>query len=319
MVDRDALEPLAGALEAASTIGVVGHIRPDGDALGSMIGLALSARSAGKEAVASFGAPFVVGSEFEFLDLGVLVPPDEFPSGLDVAVVCDTASRDRIGSVAERVEAAATVLVIDHHRTDGDLGDLRLVRPDAAATTQLVYRLLRVLDWPITPDVATALYTGLVTDTGRFQYSSTTPEVHEIAGALIAAGADPSTVGRNLYEEAPFGLYGVIAAVLGRAVLEKDSNLVWSVLYERDVEGADIPPTATDGLIDLVRMASEAGVACLLKERGTVLRGSLRSRGEVDVSAVAEALGGGGHHNAAGFTVSGAPDEVMARVRALLA
>lgn len=319
MTDEEKFAPVAQALTNASSIGVVGHVRPDGDALGSMIGLALAAREMGKEAVASFGAPFVVGAEFSFLDQRVLVPPDEFPEGLDLAVVCDTAARDRIGSVAGRVASAGAVAVIDHHRTVGDLGDVTLIDPDAAATTQLVYRLLRLLDWPVTPDVATALYAGLVTDTGRFQYSSTTPEVHAVAADLIAAGADPATVGRSLYEEAPFGLYGVIANVLGRAVLAEEDGLVWSVLFRSDVENADIPSTATDGLIDLVRMAAEAGVACLLKEVGQgVIKGSLRSRGTVDVSAVAEALGGGGHHNAAGFTAKGSPDEVIARVRGLL-
>ena len=196
---------------------------------------------------------------------------------------------------------------------------MTLIDPDAAATTQLVYRMLRFLDWPVTPEVATALYAGLVTDTGRFQYSSTTPEVHAVAADLIAAGADPATVGRSLYEEAPFGLYGVISKVLGRAVLEEHAGLVWSVLFTSDVANAGIPSTATDGLIDLVRMATEAGVACLLKEvEPGVLKGSLRSRGAVDVSTVAEALGGGGHHNAAGFTAQGSPDEVIAKVRGLL-
>jgi phosphoesterase RecJ-like protein len=312
--------PLAEALSAASTIGVVGHVRPDGDALGSMIGLVLSARAAGKDAVASFGEPFVVGDEFGFLDLEALVPPREFPKGLDLAIVCDTSARDRVGSVVGRVESAGTVGVIDHHRTNGDFGDVTIIDSDAAATTQLVYRLLRLLDWPVTPQVATALYTGLVTDTGRFQYSSTTPEVHTIAGELIEAGAVPATVGQSLFEEVPFGYYAVVANVLGRAVLEEEIGLVWSVLYKSDVEAADIPPTATDGLIDLVRMAAEAGVACLLKETAEgVLKGSLRSRGIVDVNAIAGALGGGGHHNAAGFTIEGSPEQAIARVRELLA
>jgi phosphoesterase RecJ-like protein len=312
--------PIAEALAAASTIGAVGHVRPDGDALGSVVGLVLAARAAGKDAVASFGEPFVIGEEFAFLDLEVLVPPSQFPKGLDLAIVCDTSARDRVGSVVGRVESAATVGVIDHHRSNGGFGDVTVIDPDAAATTQLVYRVLRLLEWPVTPQVATALYTGLVTDTGRFQYSSTTPEVHTIAAELIEAGAVPATVGQSLFEEAPFGYYGVVAAVLGRAVLEADIGLVWSVLSEKDVAEAKIPPTATDGLIDLVRMATEAGVACLLKEAAPgVVKGSLRSRGVVNVAAIAEALGGGGHHNAAGFTVEGTPEQAIAKVRELLA
>ena len=311
--------PIVEALAAASSIGAVGHVRPDGDALGSVVGLVLAARAAGKDAVASFGEPFVIGEEFAFLDLEVLVPPSRFPKGLDLAIVCDTSARDRIGSVVGRVESATTVGGIDHHRSNGGFGDVTVIDPDAAATTQLVYRVLRLLEWPVTPQVATALYTGLVTDTGRFQYSSTTPEVHTIAAELIEAGAVPATVGQSLFEEAPFGYYGVVAAVLGRAVLEADIGLVWSVLSKQDVADAKIPPTATDGLIDLVRMAAEAGVACLLKETAPgVLKGSLRSRGVVNVAAIAEALGGGGHHNAAGFTVEGTPEQAIAKVRELL-
>jgi phosphoesterase RecJ-like protein len=167
--------------------------------------------------------------------------------------------------------------------------------------------------------VAVALYTGLVTDTGRFQYSSTTPEVHRMAAALLAAGVEPDRIGRRLYEEAPFAYYTVISRVMGRAVLDVDRRLVWSLLSQEDLEVAGLAYEETDPLIDLVRIAEEAEVSCLFKEmeRG-VLKGSLRSRGEVDVAAVAAALGGGGHHNAAGFTFRGTIDDAIQAVRALL-
>lgn len=303
----------------AQRIGIVGHVRPDGDALGSMIALALAARSAGKEAVASFGEPFVLGEEFRFLDQTVLVPPSEFPDDLNLAIVCDTGVLDRVGSVGSAIEGADRVLVIDHHVTPGTIGDVRVVDPHAAATTQLVFELLQRLGWEITQPIAEALYVGLVTDTGRFQYSSTSPEVHRMAADLLAAGVEPAPIGRQLYEEAPFGYFTVVSRVLGRARLEEGAGLVWTTLLREDLQAAGIPWEAAEGLIDLVRLATEAGVACLLKEtKPGVLKGSLRSRGDVDVAAIASAFGGGGHRNAAGFTSELGVDDTIARIVGLL-
>lgn len=313
------LRRAAEVLNGGQRIGVLGHIGPDGDALGSAIALALAARGAGKDAVASFGEPFVVPAEMTFLDLSTLVRPAEFPSDLDVVVACDTAARDRLGSLAPATESAGSLVVIDHHRSNGGFGDINLIDPEAGSTTQLVLYLLDELGWRIDEAVATALYTGLVTDTGRFQYSSTTPEVHRVAAQLLAAGVRPDAVGQRLFEEIPFGYYTVLARVMGRAILEPERGLVWSVMEMGDLEAGGIGYEATDGLIDSVRIAEEADVACLLKEKqqGT-LKGSLRSRGRVDVSAIAAALGGGGHHNAAGFTFNGTSDAAMTRIRELL-
>ena len=307
------------ALRDASTVGVVGHVRPDGDALGAMAGLAHAARAAGKSAVASFGDPFVVANEFRYLDLSVLVPPSEFPDGLDLAVVCDTGVFERLGSVGPAVSTATTILVIDHHKSASDIDAIGLIEPSAAATTELVYALLRRLDWPIGRAAATALYTGIVTDTGRFMYSSTSPKIHRIAAELIDAGVEPALVGRHLYEEAPFGYFRVVSKVLGRAILDEEAGLVWSALTADDVIEAGVSWEATDGLIDLLRLAAEADTALLLKqiEPGTV-KGSLRSRGSVDVAAIAGVFGGGGHHNAAGFTHRGTAQEVAAKIAELL-
>ena len=317
--NRSRLHEAAAELRAAQRIAVVGHIGPDGDALGSMLALAHAARAAGKDAWASFGEPFVLPGQFDFLDTSVLVPPRDLPEDLDLLVAVDTAALDRLGSLAPKTRSAGRVLVIDHHLSNGGFGDVMLIDPTAAATTQLVFALLRELEWEIDEVIAVALYAGLVTDTGRFQYSSTTPDVHVMAAALLAAGVDPDRIGRRLFEEAPFHYYAVVSRVMGRAVLDVALRLVWSVMTQEDLEVAGLAYEETDGLIDLVRIAEEAEVACLLKEldRGAI-KGSLRSRGEVDVAAVARSLGGGGHHNAAGFTFHGTAQEAIGAVRALL-
>jgi phosphoesterase RecJ-like protein len=307
------------ALARADTIGVVGHVGPDGDALGSMIGLALAARAAGRSAVASFSEPFVVPDELAFLDTSVLVAPSEFPTDLDVAVAVDTSVESRVGELAVPMGGATTLLVIDHHVSDGSWGDIVLIDVQAAATTELVHELIVRLGWPITPEVATALYTGIVTDTGRFQYSSTSPRTHEIAADLLRNGVQPAPIGQRLYEEAPFGFYEVASRVLGRAHLDVDHQFVWSVMTQEDLEASGLEYHQTDALIDLVRIARDAQVACLLKvkEQG-VIKGSLRSRGRVDVAQIARSFGGGGHHNASGFTSHEPIDVIIEQVVAQL-
>jgi len=308
-----------GEISRAQRIGLVGHVRPDGDALGAILALGLAARNADKDVVASFGEPFVAGDEFRFLDQSILVPPSRFPTDLDLAIICDTGVLDRIGSVGSAVEGAKRILVIDHHVTPGTIGDVRLVDAGAAATTQLVFELLRRLGWQITKPIAEALYVGLVTDTGRFQYSSTSPAVHRMAADLLAAGVEPAPIGQTLYEETPFGYFTVVSRVLGRAKLESNEGLVWSVLGQEDLDAGAIPWEAADPLIDLLRLAKEAGVACLLKElRPGVVKGSLRSRGIVDVAAIASVFGGGGHRNAAGFTTDLSTNATIAKILGLL-
>lgn len=313
------LGAIADALTAAETIGVVGHVGPDGDALGSMVALVRSARLAGKVAVASFDEPFVVPTELDFLDMSVLVPPAEFPTDLDLAVAVDTSVRDRVGALAEPMEQAKRLAVMDHHISDGSWGDITVIDPSAGATTELVHRLLVLLGWPIDEPVATALYTGLVTDTGRFQYSSTSSNTHDVASDLLARGVQTDVIGQKLFEEAEFGYYEVVSRVLGRAVLDVDHSFVWSIVEPEDLEAAGIESHDTDGLIDLVRMARETDVACLLKRKGDgVIKGSLRSRGRVDVAMIAGYFGGGGHHNAAGFTSSDEPADIIEQIVAHL-
>jgi phosphoesterase RecJ-like protein len=310
------LQQAADALAGASAVATAGHVAPDPDALGSAVALARSARLAGKEAVVSFGEPFVVPSSFAFLPLDELVPPGEFPENPEVMVAFDTASLDRLGSLASSANRAKTLIVIDHHASNTGFGDIAIVEPDAAASGMLAYELIRLLGWPVDAAVATALWAAIVADTGRFQYSNTSPQVLRIAADLVEAGAEPDVVGQALYEEVPHGYLTVASRVLGRSALE--GQLVWSVLWHDDLKAGGIGYEDADPLIDQLRIAREAGAALLLKETATGFKGSLRSRGVFDVGAVAVALGGGGHHNAAGFDHPGPPEKAVADVMGLL-
>jgi phosphoesterase RecJ-like protein len=307
----------ASVISAATELAITGHVSPDGDALGSALALAHAARGAGKHAVVSFGSPFEIPASLSFLDTEPVVRPEEFPEAPDCMVVFDAGSIDRLAELGSAASAAGSVVVVDHHRsTSGEFGDVVVVDPEAGASAHLAMLLIDALGWEVTPATALCLLTGIVTDTGRFQYPSTNAEIMRSAARLLELGARPEVVGQHVYESVPFGYLALSAAVLGRAVLEEDLGLVWSSLSTDDLTAAGVGLGDADGLIDDLRIAREAGVAVLMKQVDAGWKVSLRSRGAVDVGSIAEAQGGGGHHNAAGFTATGEPEEVIELIRA---
>lgn len=310
------VEAAAEAIRRSETIALACHVGPDGDALGSMLGLGMAAANAGKEVVASFGSPFVVPDNLGFLSREILIPPGDFPERPETMVVLDAGSPDRLGDLAPHAERAGTLVVIDHHVTNQGFGHVSLVDSTAAATAEIVLRVLDSLSWPITPEIATCLHTAIVTDTGRFQYANTTPATFQAAARMLEAGAEPSEISRHVYEEAPFGYLKAAGVALARADLDESLSLVTCVISGEDLEEAGVDWGDIDNLIDLVRVAEEADSAAVLKvhEKDRV-KVSLRSRGKTDVGALAAALGGGGHRLAAGFTYSGTADQALAEIK----
>lgn len=310
------LEQAVEAIASADELAMACHIGPDGDALGSMLAFAIAASEQGRAVFPSFGEPFTLPDTYDFLDTSLLVHPTEVPEQPKVMITFDAGSIDRLGELEAVAKRAETLVVIDHHVTNTGFGRFNLIDGHSAATAQIVIEVLDALGWPIDERAATALHTGIVTDTGRFQYSNTTPETMRAAARLIEAGARPEIIGRHVYEETPFGYLHAAGAVLGRAVLEEDRRLVWSVLTMKDLADAGIGLDDTDPLIDSLRTAQESDVAVLLKDLGPGrVKGSMRSRGRVDVGAIAVELGGGGHHNAAGFTFGGSVEEAIQAIR----
>lgn len=314
----DELAQAAAALADATEIAVSCHIKPDGDALGSAVGFARAAASAGKSVVVSFGEPFQLPDYFSLLTLDLVLPPGEFPAAPEMMVTFDAADRSRLGSLAAASEAAGTLIVVDHHVTNEGFGDLNLIDGQAAASAIIAYDLIRELGWPLDEEAALALLLGVVTDTGRFQYSNTSSRTFRVAADLVEAGAHPEAIGQMVYENAPFGFLAVAGAVQQRAVLEPEISLVWSELRAADMTAAGITGVETEGLIDYIRIAREVDVAILFTEVPEGTKASLRSRAEVDVGALAAAFGGGGHARAAGFTFAGPAAEAVAKVREYL-
>jgi len=318
-IDHAIIEEAARTIAGADELALACHVGPDGDALGSMLGLGIAASNAGKKVVASFGSPYVMPPGLTFLPRDMLVPPREFPESPRVMVVFDAGSAERLGELGSNASDAGTLVVIDHHVTNEGFGDVAVVDPSAAATGELVYAILRALDWKITPEVAQCLHTALMTDTGRFSYSNTTPQTLRIAAELVEAGAEPNVIGRHVYEEAPFGYLKAVAVAMGRAVLDSELRVVATSISDEDLDAAGIDWGDTENLIDLLRMATEADTAILAKSHADGrVKVSMRSRGETDVGGLAAALGGGGHRLAAGFTVEDGVEAVLSRVVAML-
>jgi bifunctional oligoribonuclease and PAP phosphatase NrnA len=288
-----------------------------------MLGLAQSLAAQGRRVIASFGdSPFEVPAILRFLPgLDRLSPPADVPERPQVMVTLDAASIDRLGALAPRAAAASELIVLDHHASNTCFGTVNLVDPAAAATAVIASELIDRMGMPLTADVATCLYSGLVTDTGSFKFAATTPDVFELAARLLRTGIDPALVSRNLFDTAPFPYLAMLAKALDRAVLEPDAarglGLVWTTVTRAD--RGSLPLDAAEPVIDEVRKTAEAEVAVVLKEDDTgTWQVSVRSKEVVDVAKAAAALGGGGHARAAGFSASGRPDAAVSALRALL-
>jgi len=300
------------------------HVNPDGDALGSMLGFALGMRRLGFTRLrATFPGVFELPVPYQNLPgLDLLVPRGEAFTEPSMVMTFDVAGESRLGDLRELL-AAPCVIVLDHHASNTRFGGLNLVDPGAAATSVVVDGLLGRLGVPLDEEIAECLYVALATDTGSFKFDLTTPAVHELAARLIATGISPGDISRRIFDTRPFGAMKLAGEVLGRAALDPTAagghGMVWTWATLADLARYDQRPYVLDTLIDPVRSVAEADVAVLVKQAAENEWGvSLRSKGAVDVSRVAVALGGGGHRLAAGFTGHGAPGEVVAQVRALL-
>jgi phosphoesterase RecJ-like protein len=310
------LERAAEAIASARSLALACHHIPDGDALGSMLALADVALAQGKEVVASWPEPFLVGPHYDFLPgLDRVTKPIDFPAEPELMITFDCGSLDRLGELAAPARAARQLIVIDHHATNDDYGTINVVDPDAAASAVVVRRLLEKLGWPLTRDAALCLYTGVVCDTGRFQYANTTPEVFALAEELAEHDLPIAHITRELFERHRLAYIKLAAAALERAEYDPDRRFVATWVTADDFAHYGVLLEETEGLIDLIRRTSEADVSCVLKETADGTRVSLRAVSDFDVSQVAMGFGGGGHKAAAGFMSDRPVREVLEAIR----
>ena len=313
------MDRAVAAIESAESLALACHVDPDGDALGSMLAVLHLARAAGKPVLASWPEPFRVAPHYTYLPgLHLATKPADFPAAPDVMITFDCGSIDRLQELGGPARRARELIVVDHHATNDRYGTINVVDPASAASAVLVRRLAGQLGWDLTRDAAICIYTGVVTDTGRFQYESTTPDVFALAQELSAFDLPIAAMSRQLFEEHRFTYLHLVGAALERAELDTERRFVATWVTRADLERFGVEIEETEGLIDLVRRASEADVSCVLKETPDGTRVSLRSVGGTDVGSIAMSFGGGGHRAAAGFTIDRPIPEALELIKAAL-
>lgn len=306
-------------LDRASEVAIACHVNPDGDALGSLLGAALALEKLGKATHPSWSCDGArVPDSYAFLPgTELLKRPSEIRSA-PVFLALDCGAADRLGDLEQSARASGCLINIDHHPGNENFGTLNVVAPSASSTAELLARLFEDLGVQLDRDIATCLYTGLVTDTGRFQYASASPDTVHLAADLLALGVPAPAIAKEIWESMSFDYLRLLGRMLERAVFVESDRFVYSWITSEDLEATGVALDETEGLIDLVRSTRAAEVAAMFKEQpdGTY-RVSLRSKGPASVGAIARLHGGGGHELAAGFTADNV-DEAVANVLAAL-
>jgi len=295
------------------------HENPDGDALGSLLAMKLALDQLAKDSVMVLHSEAPLPGEYHFMPLAELRRrwPDDVSERILVALDC--ANESRIGD-EEVLGRVPLTLDIDHHHDNTRFGDINLIVSDASSTGEVLRDLFRELGVELTPVIAEALYIALVTDTGRFQYTNTTPKAFRLAAELVEAGADLHRVFQGVYESVQFAKLKLIARALDRAQIYEGGRIVISYLLRTDFAEVGAAEPYSEGIIDELRRVEGADMAVLIREPpragGPTRRVSLRaSVDELDVSAIARKSGGGGHRQAAGFSSEASIEEITEFVR----
>ncbi len=316
MNERDArFAEIGRALREHNKFAVLSHVRPDGDALGSTLALALSLKELGKE-VRAWNEEGML-EKYNFLaQAELLTEPPNTPEDFDVAIALDTAVQNRLGTTTTAVRSAKLWINIDHHPSNPRYGDLVYIDPTAPATGQILFELLTNQKFPITPAIAENLYAAISTDTGSFQYPNTTVRTFEIAAELVRCGVEVGRVSQLLYENFPRRRIELLRDLLATMRFGCDGKLAYFSLSEASALALGVIPEDNEGLIDHLRAIQGVVVAIFFEElTDGKVRVSMRSKNEaVDVCAICTQFGGGGHVLAAGARVRGTLPEVEKKI-----
>ena len=315
------LDQVVEELRLADKLLLTTHENPDGDALGSLLGMHGVLEQLGKDAVMYMSPDeFPLPYEYRHMSFeGVLgAPPEDIDERVVVFLDCGNIDRMPVDFLQRE---SVRILNVDHHHDNTRFGTVNLVAPEASCTAEIVFGLARELGADITPEIAGALYVGLVTDTGKFMYENTTPAAHRMAAELIEAGVDTQLAYRRLFEDWPFRRLQLLARALQSVARYDDGAIAVAMLTRADFEQTGALENDSEGIVDHLRAVQGTRVAVLVREllsdeRRGRRKVSLRSTdGLVDVSLIARELGGGGHRRAAGFATGLPPDELVQRLR----
>ncbi len=313
------LQAVVDAIRGHQRFLLTTHENPDGDALGSLLATKVAFDQLGKDTVMALHGDAPLPGEYRFMPLAELQRrwPDDVSERVLVALDCANESRIADPEVLGRVPLS---IDLDHHHDNSRFGDVNFVVADASSTGEVLRDLFRALDVELTPEIAEPLYIALVTDTGRFQYTNTTPKALRLAAELVEAGADVHRVFQGVYESVQFAKLKLLARALERAQVYEGGRIVVSYLLRTDFHEVGAAEPYSEGIIDYLRAVEGADMAVLIREPpregGPTRRVSLRaSVDELDVSAIARKSGGGGHRQAAGFSSEAAIEEITDFVR----
>ena len=308
------IDRILEAIRASGSICVVGHIRPDGDCVGSQLGLTLALRAEGKQVSCWNEDP--MPQKYRFLDRDGDFQMPARGLKFDCVIATDCASFERLGKIGPFIARRKPLINIDHHESNTRYGDLNWVSPRDPSTGELIYRLLKLARWPVTPRIADCLFTAISTDTGSFQYPSTRPGTFHVGGELVTHGADLAQICAEVYESFPLSRARLLKHIYSRFKLTHADRIAYFWLKKADLARTGAASSDTEGLIDHIRAIEPVIVACVFEELEPELtRLSLRSKREkVNVSDIAAQFGGGGHPAAAGARIPGNPLSVQRRV-----
>ncbi|HEY5912900.1 MAG TPA: bifunctional oligoribonuclease/PAP phosphatase NrnA [Verrucomicrobiae bacterium] len=312
------IDRIIEAIQHGLTIGIVGHIRPDGDCVGSQLGLALALKREGKKVYCWNEDP--IPQKYEFLDPDGTFQKPKPGVEFDCVIAADAASPERLGSVLPCIGARKILINIDHHESNTRFADLNWVSAREPSTGELIFRLLKIAKWPITKSIANCLFTAVSTDTGSFQYPTTRPGTYHVAGELVRRGADLAKICDEVYQSYPVSRARLLRHVYSHFRLTHQNQIAYFWLRKADFARSGADSCDTEGLIDHIRAIAPVVVACVFEEiEPELTRISLRSKSDkVNVNEIAAQFGGGGHPAAAGARIAGKPLAVQRKVLAAL-
>lgn len=319
MADASGLSQVVAAIDTRDNFLITAHIHPDGDSVGSMLALAWALERLGKR-VQRVLAERVPLSCQTLPGVEKIANPSMFPPGtvFPNAIVLDCGDLDRIGSTQRLFGPSTFIILVDHHLNPRSLGHVSWFRPEAAATGEMVYDLIQALGVPLNHTAATCLYTSILTDTGGFRYSNTTPRVVEMAAALLRLGVDGPEAARQAFETRSLEATRLLAEVLRTLQVSADGRLAYLILTREMLRKYHTDASETEGFVNYARAIVGVEIAALFREEeedGRLqVRVSLRSRGHFNVHTLAAAFGGGGHAKAAGCTLPGPLSEAVPQV-----
>lgn len=309
------MEQIVRNIWSCDQILLASHENPDGDAIGALLALGLFLQSIGKKTTMYNASP--IPAVYNFLPcVDTITNKLSSVKPYDAAIILDCGNIDRVGKIAEKISSIPVIINIDHHVTNTFFGNCNLVDPEACATAALIFHLINEMGGKISKEIATCIYTGILTDTGSFRFSNTKKRTFSICEDLMSCGVEPFEVARHVYGTYSIGRIKLLNMALESIEISKNGQISFMTLTQKMLKETGTHPEDADGVINYARRIEDIKIAVLIQEleddsSATYPTGlcsddkyhvSLRSNGKINVAKIAMAFGGGGHFNASGFT-----------------